>query len=125
MLDRAAILSCQDLKVETVNIPSWGDVGIRVMTGTERDAMEAEFVGGKKVLPNFRGRFAALVLSDAQGVRLFSDKDAVVLGSKSAVALSAILDHGMRINGVTPGEAAKLVGESDSAQSGASGSSSP
>ncbi len=125
-LDRSTILSLQDLRAEEVEVPGWGKVFIRCLTGAERDALEAEFTANKgKAQPNFRGRFAALVLSDAQGVRLFSDKDAVVIGSKSAVALNTVLEAGMRISGLTASEASKLVGESASGPSAASGSDSP
>ncbi len=126
MLDRNAILNVQDITVRTINVPGWGEVCIRVMTGTERDALEAEFTGNKgKAQPNFRGRFAALILCDAQGVRLFSDKDATVLGAKSAVALNAVFEAGMELSALTAAEASTLLGESVSAPSGASGSSSP
>ncbi len=126
MLDRNAILSCHDVKVQTIDVPEWGQCCIRVINGAERDALEAEFTANKgKPAANFRGRFAALILCDAQGVRLFSDKDAVQLGLKSALALEAVLKAGMDLSGIGPREAAKLLGESETAQSVAFGSNLP
>ncbi len=126
MLDRNAILGIQDVTVQTLEVPGWGTCSIRVLTGVERDALEAEFTANKgKPAANFRGRFAALVLCDAAGSRLFSNKDAEQLGLKSALALDMILDAGMILSGIKPSEASKLLGESKSVLNDASGSASP
>ena len=50
ILNKAAILAAEDLKTETVAVPEWGgEVRVRTLTGTERDAFESGLVaeGGK------------------------------------------------------------------------------
>lgn len=126
-LDFATILAVQDITRKLVSIPEWGgDVYVRMLSGTERDAMEAEHNANKgKPLLNFRARIAARFLCNEAGERLCTDKQVAELGAKSSVALDRIVEAGMSLNGIGNEESTKLLGESDSAPSGASGSSSP
>jgi hypothetical protein len=105
-LNRDAILSADEsCLLECIEVPEWGgDVYIRVMSGAERDALEAEMTGEKKNLANFRARFAVKVLADETGKRLFSDKDAEALGRKSGLALDRVLKDGLKINGFDKAE---------------------
>ena len=46
MLTREQILQSDDLPCETVPVPEWGgEVQVRTMTGTDRDAFEASLIG--------------------------------------------------------------------------------
>ena len=118
-LSRDAILAAVDSAVQEVDVPEWGGkVLVRVLSGTERDAMEAEVTGnGGKLRPNFRGRFAALVLADPDGKRIFTDADAVTLGKKAASALSRIMDAALALNRIGAGEVTAALGESEGVQS--------
>lgn len=113
-LDRNAILGAHDVRTQAVDIPEWGGTAfVRVLTGSERDTMESEISANKgKVAPNFRARFTSLILCDAQGVRLFSEKDAVALAAKSGLAMDRVIKAGMALNQLDEGEVQKAVGES-------------
>ncbi len=46
MLTREQILQSDDLPRETVQVPEWGgEVQVRTMTGTDRDAFVASLIG--------------------------------------------------------------------------------
>ena len=49
LLTKDEILRADDLRLERVEVPEWGgEVVLRTMTGTERDAFEAELVEGRE-----------------------------------------------------------------------------
>lgn len=110
LLTKEAILSANDRKTETVTVPEWGgDVLVSTMSASERDKWESETYGdGKPKTDNFRASFVAMCLVDEKGNRLFSDKDVVELGKKSANALQSVFNVAQRLNGLTKEEAEKL-----------------
>ena len=68
------------------------------MTGRERDAFEQEIyeTKGKDIkinYTNFRAKLVSRCLVDAEGKRLFSDKEIDLLGGKSADALDFVFGH--------------------------------
>ncbi len=95
-LTRDEILGAVDLKVVEVAVPEWGGtVRVSMMTGTERDAFEAETVvrKGKRVevnMVNMRARLVARTVVDEKGARVFSDGDVEGLAAKSAAALDRV-----------------------------------
>lgn len=101
MLTREQILQCDDLPKETVKVPEWGgEVQVRTMTGTDRDAFEASLIGKEGRLENVRARLVSLTLCDAAGSRLFTDSDITALGGKSARALDRVFAVAQRLNGI-------------------------
>lgn len=113
-LNKEEILSAQDHRVELLKVPEWkGEVYIRVISGFERDALEASIrnprTGQSTNLDDFRSKFAALVISDENGTRLFNDGDIVKLGEKSSTALDSILEAGMKLNKVTSDDVEDMV----------------
>lgn len=103
VLTRAQIEQAPDVQTETVPVPEWGgDVLVRTLTGTERDAFEASLAanGGDRAmnLYNFRARLAALCLVDEAGKRLFTDADVALLGRKSARALDRVIKKARELN---------------------------
>ena len=98
ILTREQILASQDLKKERVPVPEWGgDVFVRVMTGTERDAFEETIFKGGGSNIGTRARLAALTMIDEKGQRLFTDEDVQVLGEKSAPALDRVYTASIRL----------------------------
>ena len=72
MLDREAILSADDLRRETVNVPEWGGkVNVRMFTAEEK----VSFANRMEQLGDDTGQFlaelAALAVCDDDGERLF------------------------------------------------------
>lgn len=123
LLSRSQILESDDLVTEDVPVPEWGgDVRVRTLTGTERDAFELSISGDgkKKNLENLRARLAALCIIDEDGQRVFSDDDVRKLGLKSAGALGTVFDVASRLNGLTEKDVEELAGNSEAAPSGAS-----
>ncbi|MFZ2738092.1 MAG: hypothetical protein WBI20_02550 [Burkholderiaceae bacterium] len=105
ILTKESILAADDLPRERVTVPEWGgDVFVRTMTGTERDAFEASLIGkesGKEGrLDNVRARLVSLALCSESGERLFDDFEIAALGKKSARALDRVFSVAQRLNGI-------------------------
>lgn len=112
ILNKQAILAAQDLKSEDVAVTEWGgEVRVRTLTGTERDAFESSLVqdGGKRDLSNLRARLLSLAIVDENGARLFSEADIPLLGGKSAAALDRLFEVAQRLNGIGEKEQAALA----------------
>ena len=101
ILTKEAILAADDLPRETVLVPEWGgDVYVRTMSGTDRDAFEASLLEKDGRMENVRARLVALTLCDSQGDRLFDDSEIAALGRKSARALDRVFSVAQRLNGI-------------------------
>ena len=106
ILSKDAILAAEDLPRETVSVPEWGgQVLVRTMSGTDRDAFEASLLAKDGRMENVRARLVALTLCDAQGDRLFNDSEIAALGRKSARALDRVFSVAQRLNGIGADEA--------------------
>jgi hypothetical protein len=128
LLTRDAILQAQDLPKELVEVPEWGgEVYVRTLTSAERDSFEQSIVeqkgkSTKMNLSNLRAKLVALTVVDENGKRLFSDKDAELLGQKSAIALNRIFDVAQRLSALSQEDVEELTKNSENAQSGDSNS---
>lgn len=104
-LDGAAILAADDRPMEKVYVPKWGGhVFVDTMTGRELDEYEVylrdhidvkteEFVDC-----DWRSNFLARCLCNKDGWRLFTEKQIVALGQKSADTLDYLWDIAQRLN---------------------------
>ena len=123
LLTRDAILQAEDLPTEDVEVEEWGGaVRVRALTGAERDAFEQSIVEqrGKSTrvnMRNIRAKLVALTVVDGDGKRLFSDKDAELLGKKSAVALNRVFEIAQKLSGLSPEDMEELSGNSEEGQS--------
>lgn len=130
LLTKSAILATNDLKHEDVHVPQWGGtVRVRTMTGLERDEFRAAISQGDNAGRTPVGKFSAALLAacivDESGERLFSADDMAALQKKSAASLDAPAAVAMRLNGLGGGAVETAVKNSESGQSGDSGSGSP
>ena len=101
ILSKDAILAAEDLPRETVSVPEWGgQVLVRTMSGTDRDAFEASLLAKDGRMENVRARLVALTLCDTEGDRLFDDSEITALGRKSARALDRVFSVAQRLNGI-------------------------
>ena len=122
-LGKADILAAADLLYEDVPVAEWGGtVRVRGLTGRERDAFEAAVAStkGKDVklnLQNVRARLVALSVVDADGARIFDERDIGALGEKSAQALERVFQVAMRLSGLTPTDVKDLTENLDDGQS--------
>lgn len=112
MLTRDQILGASDLPVEVVSVPEWGgDVGVRVMTGAERDRFEQSMAAAKgRTLDNVRAGLVAVVACDEAGNRLFEPQDVAALGGKSAAALDRVFTAALKLNRFSDADVADLAG---------------
>jgi hypothetical protein len=128
LLTKSAILGAHDLKHEDIEVPQWGgSVRVRVMTGFERDEFRASIATDGETLPV--GKFSAALLAatciDEAGNRLFTMDDVEALQAKSAASIDAPAAAAMRLNGLG-GKAVEVAAKnSESDQSGDSGSALP
>ena len=105
-LTRDAILAVVDLPSETVPCPEWGgEVSIRGMTGSERDAFEQSlFIGDadskRFSADNVRAKLLVRCIVDENGERIFKDEDVEALGRRSAQVLDRLYDVAQRLSGI-------------------------
>lgn len=103
VLTREAILGRDDVRIELLDVPEWGgQVYVRGLGADERDEWEFMVADGRKSdaghLDHFRARYAALVLCDESGARIFTEADVEALGKKSGAALDRIFDKGIALS---------------------------
>lgn len=128
-LTREQILDADDVQYQEVECKEWGGtVLIRSLSGSERDAFEAESLvqKGKSSqvnLRNVRARLAArCIVGERGGKPIFNPVDVDALGKKSAAALDRVFSAAMELSGLTPADVKELVENFDDAQSEDSGS---
>lgn len=116
VLSREAIQKASDAKIEKIDVPEWGgEVCIKTLTGTERDAFEDGYA--EQRMKNFRARFLALALCDENGERLFGDEGAELLGGKSSAVLNRLFEKAWAVNAFRPEDVEALGNGSASDQS--------
>jgi hypothetical protein len=105
ILTKSQILAANDKKLVEIELNGEGEWGgsvmIRVMSGSERDRFESDFVGGNKSVENVRAKLVAKCVCDAEGVRLFSEEEVPQLGEKSAAVLDKLFSACMKHNRFT------------------------
>jgi hypothetical protein len=116
-LTKDQILESSDLTTEAVAVSEWGgDVLVRTMTGTDRDAFEDSLFSigadGKATrdVSNLAVKLLAMTIVDDAGNRLFGPADIAMLGRKSAAAIARVYAVASRLNGIgakAEGDAAK------------------
>jgi len=110
ILTKADILAADDRSLVEIAIPEWGgSVKIRVMSGTERDRFESEFVNGNKTVDNVRAKLVAKCVCSDDGTRLFSEADIPLLGEKSAAVLDTLFASCMKHNKFTKDDVSDLA----------------
>jgi hypothetical protein len=126
VLKRDGILDADDLKKELVSVPECGgEVWIKSLNGTERDRFEASMIEvnkkgqSKQNLENLRARMLILVLIDPDDndLPLFTIKDVVALGKKSAAALDRVFSAAQALNGFSQKDVEDLAEGFDDAPS--------
>lgn len=128
ILGKDAILAADDLTFENVEVKPWGGtVRVKGLTGVERDDWEKSRIDQKaKVkagearpqnLDNFRTSLVVRTVVDQEGRLLFSDKDIIPLGKKSAIAITKVFDVAMKLSGLTDEDADELAENLDAADS--------
>jgi hypothetical protein len=109
------LLSVDDAVTRTVPVPEWhGDVIVKAMTGTERDAFEASmWVDGKLDRSNYRSKALVRVLVNEGGARLFADNQATDLGKRNAGIIDRLYDVAGELSGLSDEDQAAKEGNSE------------
>lgn len=132
-LSKQDILKADDRPTREVDVPEWGGaVLVRGLSGAGRDEYEAslrELQPDGTFAPNLlnsRAKLASLSIVDADGNQMFNEFEVGALGQKSSAALDRVVNVASELSALagskTEGE---LEGNSDAAESGDSGSTSP
>lgn len=114
-LTRDQIIEADDRKYETVECPEWGgDVRLRSITGTQRDAYEQSLMQGngadrKMNLRNARVKLIVLCAVDETGRPLFTAEDVSSLGRKNAAPIDRLFDAARKLAGMTSEDVDKLT----------------
>lgn len=134
-LTRDQIIDVDDRRYEDVSVPEWGGVvRVRSLTGAERDAYEGAIatVRWDGTTPtvesnrgNIRARLASLTICDESGKPIFSERDLLILGMKSAAALNRVFSVATRLSGLSDEDVEALKEQLGNDPSDGSGSSSP
>ena len=121
-LTREEVLNADDRPIEKVSVPEWGGhVNIRVLGGADRDLFEAAAHAGNN--KNLRARIAAKCICDDEGKHVFTEQDIIRLGTKSGIALDRVFAAALTQSKMSEADMVALVGNSEAAPSGDSGSS--
>jgi len=115
ILTKTQILEANDLTTKKVAVSEWGgDVMIRTMTGTERDAFEISLFDSKgnsmkTNMTNMRAKLLAQCLVGEDGNKIFDEKEIIKLGSKSAKILDRLYTIARDLNGIGAEDEEELV----------------
>jgi hypothetical protein len=124
LLNREEILEADDRQYDVIACPEWGgDVRVRSITGTQRDAYEASIMGSngadKKLnLRNARVKLIVLGAVDAEGRAIFTPDDVNQLGRKNAAPIDRLFDACRRLAGMSPEDVDKLTEDFGATQDG-------
>lgn len=128
----------QQLPRRSVDVPEWDMIGpdaliVQAMTGTARDAYEAEITGSRTGknrqlnLTNFRARLIARCLIDPNTGTLIYDyrkpQDIDELGALDAAGLNRVFQVCQELNGITDADVETLTKNSSAEANGDFGSS--
>lgn len=129
LLSADEITQATDHRYEDVPVPEWGgDVRIRSMSGTDRNAYQSETVvigaNGRPQGINLRDQYARLLsrcIVDEQGRRIFvTEKQIKALGAKDAAVLERLVKVAKRVSGLGEGALEDAEGKSAAPGSGSS-----
>jgi hypothetical protein len=115
LLTRDQILEVEDRQYDTIECPEWGgDVRLRSITGTQRDAYEQSLMQSngadrKMNLRNARVKLIVLCAVDEAGRSLFSGEDVSALGRKNAAPIDRLFDACRKLAGMSPEDVDKLT----------------
>ena len=120
LLTREEIFGSEDIKIEPVDLPEWGEKGGRVfvktLTGNERDAWEERMVnsrktkGGKLDIRLLKAQLVIASVCDESGARIFVPTDAEELNAKSSKCLDQLSTVAQRLSGISEQEAEEIAG---------------
>jgi hypothetical protein len=122
-LTRDQIVDAEDVEYDVVACPEWGgDVRLRSIRGTQRDAYEQSLIveksGSRSMnLRNARAKLIVLCAVDEAGHLLFTPDDLNALGRKNAKPLDRLFDACRKLAGLSEEDVDKLTEDFGAARS--------
>lgn len=124
LLNRAALLAKENLKVEKVELGNDEFVYVRQMTGRERDKFEQSLIKEKtkedgsadyeRKLDDFRAKLAVCTICDESGKLILGYDDYELLSTNmSAARLEKIITEAQKLNKITDTDKKNLTKNSD------------
>jgi hypothetical protein len=130
LLSKAQIDAVDDTRWRDVPVPEWGEdaeVRVRALTGSERDRYEGlAVVTGpngsiqRRLPADARSQLLVMCLVDAEGNRLYADKDVKALAKKDSVVISRLFEVAKDLAALGKESVEEKKGNSEAAQSGSS-----
>lgn len=111
----ADILALQDRKTTIpLFVKAWGrEVLLRDPSAADRDEWEVFATNNRGQYALWRAKVVQILLCDANGKRLFTEKQLAEIGEKSAAAVNEIWEVGVKLFSVTDQEIEELEKNSD------------
>jgi hypothetical protein len=111
MLTKDDVLKSDDLKREIVKVPEWGgDILIKTISGTDKDKYEMSIIDAKgNMKPNIRAKLLIASCINEDGSLMFTERDIVHLGQKSAIALDRVFAAAQKLNAVNEADVEALA----------------
>lgn len=116
LLTRDDILHAQDRQYDTVACPEWGgEVRLRSITGTQRDAYEDSIRGKGKAgerelnLRNARVKLIVMCAVDEHDQLMFTTEDINAFGRKNAKPIDHLFDACRELAGLGEGDVERAV----------------
>lgn len=111
------ILNANDMVTEIVVVPEWnGQVMVKAMTGTERDAFEASIMTNigeknqKMKMDNFRTKLLIKTVIDPETKKpMFTAAHIDALGAKSAAAIDRVFAVAQRLSKISDDDVEELT----------------
>ena len=112
LMTKDEILAINDRKHEDVEVPGWGTVRLRVMSGIERAEIEKRFSGQDALRDpaDFRGQLLVRTIVGDDDQPVFIETDIMSLMAKSAAPLECLFEHACRMNAFT-GKDVEVLGK--------------
>lgn len=102
ILSKQDILAANDMRREEVEVPEWGgSVYVRSLSADEKDSFEFKMYTQKQTGRGIRAAYVGLSLVDDMGVRLFTDEEVPMLGTKFAGAVDRVFEVVSRLNRIS------------------------
>ena len=106
LLTKEQIFKADDVETRDVEVPEWGGtVRVSMMTGSARDSYEAGLYqsrkGDQENFENLRARYLSYCVVNDDGKLMFTAKDLIKLGTKSAFALDRVFSVASELNGTS------------------------
>lgn len=121
LMTKDEILAVNDREHEDVEVPGWGTVRLRVMSGIERAEIEKRFSDQGTAMRDpagFRGQLLVRTIVDDDDKPVFVETDIKPLMAKSAAPLECLFEHACRMNGFTGKDVEVLEKNSPSGRNG-------